>query len=165
MAPACKEVLSRNVKIVFIIINNTKNTSVYSWMEKVSKKRDQNASNVIFRKYDCRVFLFSLLSTLSLFWNPACKFFSFLNIIHKQRTQIYPWSNKENKLLALLLWLPPPIQTLSFDPKREDYRFFNFLLMEPFPWEVHITTKISWWEKNSSDLTVLSILQQISQCF
>jgi hypothetical protein len=63
----------------------------------------------------------------------------------------------------LLLWLL--MKTLSFDPKGEDYRLFNFLLTEPFPWEVHITTKISWWEKNSSDLTVLSLLRQISPVF
>ena len=66
--------------------------------------------------------------------------------INKQH-KIIPWSNKENKHLAVLLWFP--MQTLSFDPKGEEVRSFNFLLMEPYPWEVHITTKISRWEKKT----------------
>lgn len=50
-----------------------------------------------------------------------------------------PWSNKENKHLALLLRLPG--KTLSFDPEGEDHRLLNFLLMESFSWEVHTATK------------------------
>lgn len=83
--------------------------------------------------------------------------------INKQH-KIIPWSNKENKHLAVWLWFP--MQMLSFDPKGEEGRAFSFLLMEPSSWEVHITTKISPWEKYSSNLTVLSTLRrQVSPVF
>lgn len=167
MTSVYSEVFCRNLKCVFIITDNTK--KYISWLldgkvgkEKVWKGRDQTNSNVFFRKYDYSGFCFHFLSTFNLFWNPRCKLtFSILYINTQHKT--VPWSNKDNKHLALLLWLL--MKTLSFDPKGEDYRLFNFLLTEPFPWEVHITTKISWWEKNSSDLTVLSLLRQISPVF
>lgn len=85
---------------------------------------------------------------LTVFKKPACKFFSFPNISINKQHKIIPssWFNKENKYLALLPWVSPDkLRHLIQRKKIADFstsHLWNF-----FPWEVHVTTKISWWEK------------------